>query len=313
MMRIAVIGSGGVGGYFGGLLAHAGQDVTFLARGTHLAAIKKNGLHLDTVHGDYKISPIKATDDLTEIGPVDMVLLCVKDYQLDGVIDGVRHLLEPGSAVLPLLNGVQSAEILTKTYGSERVLGGLCKVVSFIVEPGFIKQASPFRSITFGEWDGKETERARAFLEVFTEAGIDADLAKDIRKEMWTKFLFITSYSGVASVVRLPTGELRASKETMLMLEQAMREIEMVARAHDIHLDDDIVEKTMAFFEGLPYDATPSMQRDVAAGRLFELEATTGSLIRLAREKGIDTPVNNFLYAVLKPQLIRAEIGSHKS
>jgi 2-dehydropantoate 2-reductase len=308
-MRIVIVGTGGVGGYFGGLLAHSGQDVVFVARGEHLAAINRKGLRLSSIDGDYVIDPVQATDNMSEIGPSDLVVVCIKDYQLDGVLDGLETLMDDGTTILPLLNGVQAAEKLTQAFGIDRVLGGLCKVVSFVVEPGVIKQASPFRSITFGEWDGQETDRSRAIQETLTGAGIDAELSKDIRKAMWTKFLFITAFSGVASVVRLTAGDLRVCDETLDMLRFAMEEIEAVAWALGIELDREIIKMTMAFVEGLPAETTPSMQRDVMGGRLFELEAMTGSLIRHARDSGIDTPVNDFLYAALKPQLIRAQKG----
>lgn len=308
-MRIVIVGTGGVGGYFGGLLAHSGQDVTFVARGEQLTALNGSGLRLGTVHGDFVIDHVQATDNMSEIGPADLVLVCVKDYQLDGVLDGLQSLLDDQTTILPLLNGVQAAEKLVQLFGSKHVVGGLCKVVSFVVEPGVIKQASQFRSITFGEWDGQKTERSKAILENLTDAGIVAELSADIRKAMWTKFLFITAYSGVASVVRLPAGELRACSETVALLRSAMEEIETVARMQGIELDEKIVGKTMAFVEGLPAEATPSMQRDVMGGRLFELEAMTGSLIRHARDSGIDTPVNDFLYAALKPQLLWAQTG----
>jgi 2-dehydropantoate 2-reductase len=308
-MKIVIVGAGGVGGYFGGLLAHSGQNVIFVARGEQLAAINRKGLRLNTVHGDYVIDPVHATDNMSDIGPAGLVIVCVKDYQLDGVLDGLETLMDDETTILPLLNGVQAAEKLTQVFGFKRVVSGLCKVVSFVVEPGLIKQASPFRSITFGEWGGQETERSKAIQKTLSDAGIDAELSKDIRKAMWTKFLFITSFSGVASVVRLPAGEIQICGETMAMLRSAMEEIEAVARAQRIELDRDIINKTMAFVEGLPAETTPSMQRDVMGGRLFELEAMTGSLIRQARNSGIETPVNVFLYAALKPQLIRAQKG----
>lgn len=306
-MKIAVVGTGGVGGYFGGLLALSEHDVTFVARGEHLSAMSRDGLRLKTVHGNYVVNPVQATAKISDIGPVDLVLVCVKDYQLKGVIDDIDTAVNSHTTILPLLNGVQAADILRGTFGSDHVVGGLCKVVSFIIKPGVIEQTSPFHSVTFGEWDGQVTDRAKAILSAFSEAKIDAELSQDIRKSMWTKFLFITAYSGVASVVGLPAAGLRESVETMELLVMAMMEIERVAQACGIQLDADIVEQSMTFADGLPDDATASMQRDVKDGRLFELEAMTGSVIRYAREAGIDTPVNSFLYAALKPRLIQVQ------
>ena len=301
-MKIAVVGTGGVGGYFGGLLARAGEDVTFFARGTHLEAIRR-GLQVKSVHGDFAVSPAKGTDNLATIGPVDLALVCVKDFQLEGVLPALPVILGPETVVLPLLNGVRAGAKLAEVLGREQTMGGLCRVVSFVDEPGVIRQLSPFRSITFGKWDGRRSERAQRILKAMTAAEIDATLADDIEKEMWTKFVFITAYSGVGAVTRSPAGDLLACPETMAMLRAVVEEIVATGRAKGVALDEDIVEKTMAFFEGLPDDATASMQRDVQDGRFFELEALTGSLVRNGQLLDVPTPVNQFIYAALKPQL----------
>ncbi|MGB3717017.1 MAG: 2-dehydropantoate 2-reductase [Candidatus Promineifilaceae bacterium] len=313
-MKIVIVGAGGVGGYFGGLLAKSGQDVTFLARGAHLDAIRENGLRVKSVHGDFLIKPAKATDEATKVGPTDLVLVCVKDYQLDDAIEAVKHVVGQQTVVIPLLNGVRAAERLAEKLGRERLMGGLCRVVSFKTAPGVIEQVSSFRSLTFGEWNCQETARAQAIYQVMQEAEIEAELSNDIRKAMWTKFLFITAYSGVASVVRLPAAQIRSCPETMTMMRQAMEEIEAVARALGVNLDEDIMQKSMTFFDGFPGDATASMQRDVQDGRIFELEAMTGSLIRYGVKSGVPTPVNDFIYAALKPQEVyvrnRSQPGS---
>ncbi|MGD8857270.1 MAG: 2-dehydropantoate 2-reductase [Chloroflexota bacterium] len=301
-MKIAVVGTGGVGGYFGGLLARAGEDVTFFARGTHLEAIRR-GLQVKSVHGDFAVSPAKGTDNLATIGPVDLALVCVKDFQLEGVLPALPVILGPETVVLPLLNGVRAGAKLAEVLGREQTMGGLCRVVSFVDEPGVIRQLSPFRSITFGEWDGRRSERAQRILKAMTAAEIDATLADDIEKEMWTKFVFITAYSGVGAVTRSPAGDLLACPETMAMLRAVVEEIVATGRAKGVALDEDIVEKTMAFFEGLPDDATASMQRDVQDGCFFELEALTGSLVRNGQLLEVPTPVNQYIYATLKPQL----------
>ncbi len=302
-MKIAVVGTGGVGGYFGGLLARSGQDVTFFARGAHLNAIQQ-GLQVKSIHGDFTVSPTQATDDLTKVGPVDLVLVCVKDYQLDDILPSLPALIGQKTVLLPLLNGVRAAEHLAEHFGRQRTMGGLCRIVSFKAAPGVIKQLSPFRSITFGEWNGQISARAQAIYEVMAVAEIEVELTDDICKAMWTKFLFITAYSGVGSVARLPAAGLRACPETMAMLRAAMEEIEAVARAKSVALDDDVVRKTLAFVEGLPDDATASMQRDVQDGHMFELEAMTGSLVRYGLEENVPTPINQFIYASLKPQLL---------
>lgn len=300
-MKIVVVGSGGVGGYFGGCLANAGQDVTFVARGDHLAALLARGLKVESIHGDFHVSPVNATDRMEGLGPADLVLVCIKDYQLEAALPGLSALVGSDTILLPLMNGIRAAERLVVTLGRQHVLGGLCRVVSFIAAPGVLKQSSPFQSITFGEWDGRRTTRARAILSLLQQAGLTAELSTDIDAAMWTKFLFITAYSGLASVVRLPAGTIKSCPETMVMLESCMSEIEAVARAKGVALETGVVAEAMAFVRAMPDETTASMQRDVAAGRLFELEALTGSVVRYGRETSVPTPVNSFIYAALKP------------
>jgi 2-dehydropantoate 2-reductase len=257
---------------------------------------------VESVHGDFIVSPAQATDDMGSIGPVDLVMLCVKDFHVESILPDLPSLIGPNTTVIPLLNGVRAADRLAAELGREVALGGNCSVVSFKAAPGLIEQRSPFRLIAFGEWNGETTPRAQAIAEVLLASGAEVNLSTDIRKTMWTKFLFITAYSGVASVVRLPAGDMRACPETMTMMAAAMEEIESVARVKGVALDSDIVAKTMAFVEGLSDETTASMQRDVQGGRMFELEAMTGSLIRYGDEAGVNTPVNDLIYAVLKPQ-----------
>ena len=302
-MKIAVVGTGGVGGYFGGLLAHSGQDVTFVARGSHLEALRQ-GLRVKSVHGDFAVTPVKATDEMATIGPVDLALICVKDFQLEGILPALPALIGPQTVLLPLLNGVRAGDKLAERFGREQTMGGLCRVVAYVEEPGVIRQLSPFKSVTFGEWDGRKSERAQRIYEAMAAAGIDVTLTDDVEKAAWTKFIFITAYSGVGAVVRLPAGGLRACPETMDMLRAAVDEIVSVGRARGVALDEDVAEKTMAFVEGLLDDATASMQRDVEDGRFFELEAMTGLLVRYGQELGVPTPVNQFIYAALRPQLM---------
>jgi 2-dehydropantoate 2-reductase len=305
-MKIVVIGTGGVGGYFGGRLAEAGQEVTFVARGDHLAAMQAGGLLVHSVHGDFHVLPVKATDRMEGMGPAELVLVCVKDYQLEAALPGIGHLVGSDTTVLPLMNGIRAAERLVAAFGRRQVLGGLCRVVSNIAEPGVVKQSSPFQSITFGEWDGRTTPRSQAILSILQKAGLTAELSADITAAMWTKFLFITAYSGLASVVRLPAGAIRSCPETMALLESCMSEIEAVARARGVALESDMVVKAMAFVQAMPDDTTASMQRDVAAGHPFELEAMTGSVVRFGREASVPTPANSFIYAALKPVEMKA-------
>jgi 2-dehydropantoate 2-reductase len=307
-MKIVILGAGGVGGYFGAMLARSGQDVTFIARGRHLQEIQNSGLRVRSVHGDFVIKSAQATDDISLIGPVDLALIAVKDFQLEPILSPMKALIDETSTVIPLLNGVRAAERLVEEFGRERVLGGLCRIVAYKEGPGIIYHESPFRNIIFGEWDGQETTRAQAIYETLSAADIDVELAADICKEMWIKYLFIAAYGAVSSVVRLPAGGIRSTRETMDLLRKAMNEIAEVARGKSVALEPGVVDKALVFFDSFPPGATSSMQRDVQEGRMFELEALTGALVRYGHEVDVPTPVNDFLYAALKPhEMLAAE------
>jgi 2-dehydropantoate 2-reductase len=250
-MRIAIMGSGGVGGYFGGLLARAGEDVTFIARGKHLHAIQMGGLRVESVHGDFNIVPAQATDSPAEVGQVDAILVATKTYQLVEAARASRPMLGPGTAVVPLLNGVDAADRLAAILGQEAVVGGLCYVGSCVAAPGLIRQVSQFRRVIVGEIDGQVTPRVEAPVAALARAGAVSEASADIRKALWTKFTFIAPFSGVGAVSRAPAGEITGCPETRSLLEQAMREVEAVAQAYGVALDRDVVPKTMAFCDAL--------------------------------------------------------------
>ena len=305
-MKIAVMGTGGVGGYFGGMLAKAGHDVTFIARGPHLAAIRENGLRVETVHGDFTVHA-PATDDPGEVGPVDLVLFCVKTYHTDEAGRAIAPLVGDDTLILSLQNGVDNEEKLAALYGQEHVLGGVCYISAAIATPGVIRQVSGPRSIVFGELDGSITPRAQRVLQAFTDAGIDATLSEDVQKALWTKFLFICAFSGVASVARAPVGELLAIPETRELLREAMAEVAAVARARGITLDADIVERMISFAEGFTPETKPSMLVDLERGNRLENDALSGTVARLGAELGVPTPVHRVIYAALKPADERAK------
>jgi 2-dehydropantoate 2-reductase len=299
-MHIAIVGAGGLGGYFGGLLARAGYTVTFIARGEHLRAIRSYGLTVHSVHGNFEVRPARATDDPAEAGPVDLTIFAVKTYDTDSAAEQMRPLVGPQTAILPLQNGVESAALLSRHFGREAVLAGMAQVIAYIAEPGVIRQESQFRRIVFGELDGRETPRLRAIHQALAQSGIDAETTTQIEKVLWTKLLFIASFSGITSVTRAPAGPVLACDESRLLLNRAMREVEAVARAKGVALDADVVEKTMAFVGKLEPTATSSMQRDVIAGRRLEYDAMNGAVVRAGRETGISTPVHEFLWTCLK-------------
>jgi len=301
-MRVAIMGAGGVGGYFGGLLAHAGQDVVFIARGEHLAALRARGLRVESVHGDFTIRPAQATDDPTTVGPVDYVLFATKTHHFDQALAAMRPLIGPHTTILPLQNGIDAAERAAAALGREHVIGGLCQVGSYIAAPGVIKQISQFRRIVAGELDGALTPRVQAIVAALQAAGAVAEATSDIQKALWTKFIFIAPFSGVGAVARAPAGEIMACPEARGLLEEAMREVEAVARARDIALDADIVARTMAFCDNMAPQQTASMQRDVMEGKPSELESMIGVLVRFGAELHVPTPTFRFFYAALLPQ-----------
>lgn len=305
-MRIAVMGSGGVGSYFGGLLARAGEEVTFIARGAQLRALRERGLAVHSVHGDFALDPVQATDDPAEVGPVDLILFAVKTDQIETAAEAMRPMVGLQTAILPTQNGVDASERLAAILGPGPVLGGTCHVVSFVSEPGVVQQKSDFRLITLGELNGPPTPRVEAIGEALRRSGAEVAISHDINRARWTKFLFIASFSGMGAVTRVPAGELMACEETRRMLEQAMREVEALAAASGVQLEPGVVAETMAFCRDLAPGATSSMQRDILEGRPSELEAQNGTIARRGAELGVPVPVNTFIYGVLLPQERRA-------
>jgi len=307
-MKFAIFGTGGVGGYFGGRLAEAGEDVTFIARGAHLEAIRKNGLTVESVAGDFRVLPAKATDDPALVGSVDAVIVAVKAWDVKSAAAAMRPLVGPETVVIPLENGVEAPDELAAALGARPVLGGLCKIVAFVAAPGVVRHAGVEPSLAFGEMDGTESGRVRRLRTVFRRAkGVTVEEPRDIRVALWQKFVFIAAFSGVGSVTRSNAGAIRSAPETHTMLRECMRETQEVGRSRGVALSPDTFEKTLAFFDrSLPEDATSSMQRDIQEGRPSELEYQTGAVVRLGRAAGVPTPVNAFVYAALLPQEQRA-------
>lgn len=307
-MRIAVYGTGGVGGYFGGLLAQAGHEVTFIARGAHLAAIRANGLQVYSVNGDFRVSPAQATDDLRTVGAVDVVIVAVKHFQLADVAAHIAPLVGPETMIVPLLNGVDAHEPLIAAVGEKPVVGGLCSVVAFIEAPGVIRQESKLRRVIIGELDGTKSDRVARLVGAWANAGAEAVHAEDIHAAMWTKFLFIASFGGVGSLVGLPAGAWRKVPETRALYVAALREIDAVGRAAGVKLAPNAVDAALAMTDAFESGTTSSMQRDVAAGKMFELEAFSGTVVRVGEKWGVPTPVHRMLFALLKPALVRSSI-----
>jgi 2-dehydropantoate 2-reductase len=299
-MKIAIIGAGGVGGYLGGVLARAGHAVAFLARGAQLEALRRHGLRVRSPHGDFALEAVQATDRPAEIGPVDLALVTVKAYDLDRAGEMMRPLVGPGTAVLPLQNGVESAARLAECLPPETLLGGAIWIVAAVAEPGVIQQSSPFRRLVIGELDGRLTPRLAAVHTALREAGLEAETSDNIRKVLWAKLLFIASFSGLSSVTRAPAGPIMAAPEARGLLRRAMEEVAAAAAGDGVPLDANVVDDNLAFCARMSPDTTPSMQRDVVAGRRLEYDAINGAVVRAGRRAGVPTPVHEFFWTCLQ-------------
>jgi 2-dehydropantoate 2-reductase len=305
-MLIAVFGTGAVGAYFGGRLAAYGEDVRFIARGDTLHALRRRGLRVESIKGNFTVDPANASDDPAEVGAVDVVLVTVKAWQVVEIAPAIRPLVGPRTVVVPLENGVEAPEQLAAVLGAGSVAGGLCRIVAFQVAPGRIRHAGLEPTVAFGELDGRHSQRLELLRRTFERAGVEATIPPDIGVAMWEKFLFISSFSGLGAITRAPAGVLRSLPETRGMLEQALAEIVAVAKAKGIALPEDATAKTIAFIDTLPADATASMQRDIIAGRPSELEAQNGAVVRLGQATRVPTPLHAFIYSSLFPQELRA-------
>ena len=305
-MRIAIFGAGSVGGYFGGRLAQAGEDVFFIARNEHLKAMQANGLWIDSIKGDFRVKPVQATDDPRQVGEVDIVLIGVKAWQVLEIAPTLHPLIGKDTGVIFLGNGVDAPSQLIPVLGSEHVLGGLCRISVFLIGPGHIRHAGVEPFIAVGELDGKRSSRVENLHLAFERAGVNAVVPEDIWAAMWEKFIFIASISGVGAVTRATTGTLRRIPETRQMLASAIEETVSLARARGIQLPDDIATKTMAFIDSMAPAVIASMQRDIIEGRPSELEAQNGAVVRMGKQTGIATPTHAFIYGSLLPQEMKA-------
>ena len=301
-MNIVIYGTGGVGGYFGVRLAQAGNAVTFIARGKHLEAIQKNGLQLKSPKGDYLVFPAKATANISEVTDIDLILVCVKAWQLEAAAKEIKPILNEKTMVISLLNGVNNEQVLGTIIDKKHILGALCKVVSKIEDYGIINHISFEPTIVFGELDNVKTERVFLLEKLFLNAGITTKLAENIQTEIWSKFLFISTISAIGALTRATIGEMIASPEIKEILHKTAEEIVAVAKAKGVYLSDDLVERQFQMIESQPYNTTSSLQRDMMEGKPSELEAQTGTIVKMGLELGIPTPVNAFMYACLLPQ-----------
>jgi 2-dehydropantoate 2-reductase len=306
-VRFAILGVGGVGGYFGARLAEAGHDVTFIARGAHLEAIERAGLHVHSLAGDVVLERAVATDDVARVGTVDCVILGVKAWQVPEAARQAAPLVGPNTSVLPLQNGVEAPEQVASVLGRERALGGVAKIISFVGAPGHIHHTGADPSVVIGELDGRATERIEALRRALGGAkAVGVTVSSDIQLALWEKFLFITAWAGVGAVTRAPIGIARSVPESRRLIKAALVEGERLARARGVRLAPEVVPTLLAIIDSLPADGTASLQRDIASGRPSELDNLTGAIVRLGAELGVATPVNSVLYGALAPLERRA-------
>ena len=301
-MRIAIVGGGGVGGYFGGRLAAAGTDVTFLARGAHLEALRTRGLQIQSAKGDVHLPRVRATDDPSAIGAVDVVFFAVKLYDTQSALAALPPLIGSDTVVLPLQNGVESVDRLVGAVGQAHAGGGVAYVSAVIAEPGVIRHTA-MDHLIFGEVDGRRSPRLERLLEACGPAGFQATLSSNIAVDIWTKFVRLTVFSGMTAVTRSPIGVIVNDPELFAMLKAACLEALAVARAKGVPVSMDMVEDVARAYQALPPQTKASMLEDLERGRRLELPWLSGAMVRIGREVGVDTPIHSFMTTVLNPHV----------
>ncbi|HIF44326.1 MAG TPA: 2-dehydropantoate 2-reductase [Dehalococcoidia bacterium] len=305
-MRIAIFGAGGIGGYLGGRLSQAGEEVVLIARGEHLQAIKEHGLRVDSIKGDFVATPALATDNPTEAGPVDAVILGVKAWQVLDAAKAMRPMIGPETFVVPMQNGVEATAQLASVLGEKSVVVGLGGLVSYIVGPGHILHAGGEPYVSFGESDNSTSERTQNLLEAFKNAGVTANIPANIQAALWAKLALMAVNSGIGAITRVPTGQWRSVAGSWKMAQQVAQEVLAVAAGKGIVMPSDSLASAVARLEASAPNSTSSMQRDLMEGRFSELEVQTGAVVRLGLEAGVPTPVNTFIYNSLLPQEMNA-------
>lgn len=305
-MRWLVMGAGATGGYFGGLLARAGSDVTFVARGAHLAALRAGGLRVRSPLGEFAL-PVRATDDPAAAGAADVVLFAVKSYDTEPAMAAVAPAVSDRTAILCIQNGVDNEDVLAARFGPERILGGATRIEATLVEPGVVAHLSPFARLSFGAWTGAAGPREHAILAALAAAGVDATLSDDACRSVWEKFLFLGPAAGVTGVTRASLGEVAACPESRDLYRAAVMEVAAVAAARGVDLGGAAVDSAVAAIQSLPPAMRTSFQRDLEAGRRIELEALVGVVSRYGRAAGVPSPVHDFIYAALRPAALAAE------
>jgi 2-dehydropantoate 2-reductase len=291
-MRIAIMGSGGVGGYFGARLAQGGCEVAFIARGAHLAALREHGLVVESKLGNVSLSKVCATDDPATLGSVDVVLFGVKLWDTEAAARAVSSIVGSTTTVLSLQNGVQKDDVLRHILGDKPIVGGICYISATIARPGVISHTGTVAKLVFGEYDGQRSARAEAFLEACHQAGIDVELSLEIRRAIWEKFVFLVGLSAATAAIRLPIGPIRENPRTRRFLLDIMSEVVAVGRAHGVALRAEYAEDLLAYCDGLPAEMVASMYHDLERGNRLEVDWLSGAVVELGQTAGIPTPLN---------------------
>ena len=304
-MKIAIIGTGGVGAYFGGKMANAGFDVTFLARGEHLKMMKANGLTVKSILGDFTINPVKATDTINDIGECDLIILAVKAWQLKEIAGELKSIVGENSMILPLQNGVVAVEELKTFFPEKNIISGLCQIISKIESPGVVSHFGVIPKIIFGELDNSISLRIQKIKQMFDDSGINSEISSDIKAALWKKFIPIC-VGGLLVVSKTTYGELRELKETRQMMIDLLQEIYNLSQKIGIQIEADFLEKAVAFIDTFPYETTSSLTRDVWEGKPSEIEYQNGTVVKLGIQYGIDTPINRFVYNCILPMELKA-------
>ena len=304
-MRILVMGSGGVGGYFGGVMARAGHDVTFVARGAHLAAMLDRGLQMIDQGERFAIQPTRAVERPADVGvSPDLVLFTVKTYDTGPAADAIKPIVAQNTTVVPLQNGVDAIQEIGSVVGQDHMLGGMTNIGVRIAEPGVVERFSPFAAVTIGEPKGGMSERAETIAGAMKEAGIDVQATADVQRSLWEKFMLLAPLASLTSATNLPTGKVRTAPEGKALYLTMMREVQAIGRASGVTLPDESYTNTEKFFLNLPDTHTTSMQRDFDAERRVELEHLAGSVVRRARAAGVPVPNFETVYALLRTKAL---------
>jgi 2-dehydropantoate 2-reductase len=298
-MKIAILGAGGVGGYFGGILARAGNSVTLLARGAHLEALRERGLEVRTPEGTF-VATVAATGDPQEIGEVELAVVAVKSYSLQVIVPAALLLAQKGAVILPLLNGVEAADRLVEQgVPGDKVLGGLAEISAARLGPGVVERRSAFQRMVVGERTGGFSERAERIAAAFRDAGAEARASADITADLWRKLAFITTMAAACGLARSPIGPVREAPLGNLLIERALREVVAVARARGVALPEDVLSKILGHIASLPGAMRPSFLLDLESGGPTEIDDLSGAVSRFGREAGVETPVHDVATAAL--------------